>query len=664
MTSTHFLALAAFAAASSSWAQESVSVRVLFGIADAQPGRWDGSMTVQGATLKSIEAWRPDQGDAITGASWKMSTHPPRLRQAAQQNPQGAVPVANGVFIHLDRASENATLAITTAKGDFEIKLSEIPYGTSVTRLSGNVLADRIPPVTRLTETPDEEDFPAAADGRNGDAWMVYTVFRHNPEHERLRIGVREPITDFAKLKSAPGGDQIVARHYANGVWGQPIPVSEAGGDLYRPAVAVDGGGRAWVFWSSNTKGNFDLFARSIDGTSAGRTVQISKEPGSDVFAVATTDSSGNAWVAWQGWRDGKAAIFAAVQRGDSFSPPMPVSASAGNEWNPAIAADLSGRVTVAWDSYRAGNYDIYMRTATSGGASSSTPNWGPEKAIAASPRYEAYPSIAYDPAGRLWAAYEEGGKGWGKDFGAYNTEGVALYQARVIRIRGFEKDGRAVDLASDVGLALPGTASLKVERAGAQSGSGDGLDPNAAIARQRQPNQAASNGNHPKNTMPRLTIDSSGRMWLAFRTAHPIWWNPLGTVWTENIASFDGAKWAGPVFVNHSDNLLDNRPALVTPKPGEALLIGSSDGRRRFQQVAPMMAGPQLGRINPAEPFNNDLYMSRISLPPASQIQTVTAKPLPTEPRADAVETGSARRPPAPLSLRGLSPLRRPCVG
>ena len=33
---------------------------------------------------------------------------------------------------------------------------------------------------------------------------------------------------------------------------------------------------------------------------------------------------------------------------------------------------------------------------------------------------YEAYPSIAYDPSGRLWIAYEEGGRGWGKDFGAY----------------------------------------------------------------------------------------------------------------------------------------------------------------------------------------------------------------------------------------------------
>lgn len=620
-------------------AQDTVSVRVLFGLTDQQPDRWDGSVSARGATVKSVEGWRLDQADAVEGTSWKLSTRGPRLFQGAQQNRQAAMPVANGVLIHLVNATPNASLAITTAKGNLELKVSDIPYGTNVTRMDGNVFADRIPPVARITETPDEDDFPAAAAGKNGDAWMTYMVFRHHPDHERLRLGVREPITDFAKLKSAPRGDQVMARHYENGAWGEPLAISEAGGDLYTPSIAIDGKGRAWVFWSANTKGNFDLFARVIEGGKMGRTVRISKEPGSDVFAAATTDSAGNVWVAWQGWRNGKAAIFAARQRGDGFGAPMSVSASSANEWNPAIAADASGRVTVAWDSYRAGNYDVYMRTANGAGA------WEPEKTIAASARYEAYPSIAYDSAGRLWAAFEEGGRGWGKDFGAYNSEGVSLYQGREIRIRGFERDGRQVELPAGVGSAMPGIPSLKVDRAGTQSGAPDELDPNPLVAKNRTLNQPAGNGQHPKNTMPRLTIDSSGRVWLAFRTAHPIWWNPLGTVWSENVASFDGTKWTGPIFINHSDNLLDNRPALLSLKPGEATLIGSSDGRRRFRPVAPMTSGPQAAGFDPADPFNNDLYMSHIALTPASsQISTVTAKALPNDPRADAVETAAVK--------------------
>jgi hypothetical protein len=637
-----FLA-AAIVAAPALFAQGTqTGVRVLFGVKDTAPGVWDGSVSAQGAAVRQVQGWRADFGDAIDGSSWKMSTHPPRLR-AAQPNQPSGPPVANGVMVYVENAGPAAALSFATAKGNFDVKLNEIPYGTTVSRLGGNVLVDRIPDSTRLSATPDEEDFPAVAAGKNGDAWMAYMVFRHNPNHIELRMGVREPITDFSKLKTEPGGDQVMVRHYANGAWGEPVAVSVTGGDLYRPAVAVDGKGRAWVFWSANNKGNFDLMARPIDNGAPGREITVSKASGNDVFAVAASDSKGGVWVAWQGWRNGKAAIFAAAQQGDGFGAPIAVSNSGGNEWNPAIAADSNGKVTVAWDSYRNGNYDVYMRTATA-------PNsWGAEKAIAATDRYEAYPSIAYDPAGRLWAAYEEGGRGWGKDFGAYASTGVALYQGRVIRIRGFEKDGRAIELAADPGTAMPGIPALKVDAAGTQSAAleqaGSAFDADPERVKNRRPDQALQNGQLPKNTTPRLTIDASGRMWVAFRTAHPIWWNPLGTVWTEYVATFDGTKWAGPVYVNHSDNLLDNRPALVSLSPGQAMLIGSSDGRKRFQQVAGLAANGPKAKANAVDPFNNDLFMSTLTLEPAAKpIAAVAAKALPAATRMDLGEVAAVK--------------------
>jgi hypothetical protein len=85
------------------------------------------------------------------------------------------------------------------------------------------------------------------------------------------------------------------------------------------------------------------------------------------------------------------------------------------------------------------------------------------------------------------------------------------------------------------------------------------------------------------RNTLPRLTVDDSGRIWLAFRSAHPIWWSALGTVWTEHVVSFDGKAWSSPIYLNHSDNLLDNRPALVSTRAGQLLVLGSSDNRRQY---------------------------------------------------------------------------------
>ncbi len=286
---------------------------------------------------------------------------------------------------------------------------------------------------------------------------------------------------------------------------------------------------------------------------------------------------------------------------------------SLANEWNPAIAADASGHVTVAWDSYRNGNYDIHLRTATGPGS------WGKETTAAATNRYEAYPSIAYDRAGRLWVAYEEGAKRWGKDFGAYETTGVAIYQGRAIRVRGFERDGGAVETKDDIAAVLPGAPEQRIDSAGRQSESSDWLKSDPNNAKNRQPSRPATNLRAPRNSLPRLLADSSGRLWVAFRSAHPIWWNPIGTVWTEYVVSYDGARWSGPIFLSHSDNLLDNRPALVSTRPGELMVIGSSDSRRQFH-LAERNAGP-LGMLptGVTDPFNNDLYANLVTLPPAA---------------------------------------------
>jgi hypothetical protein len=129
-----------------------------------------------------------------------------------------------------------------------------------------------------------------------------------------------------------------------------------------------------------------------------------------------------------------------------------------------------------------------------------------------------------------------------------------------------------------------------------------------------------------PKNTSPRLQIDSSGRIWLALRSAHPIWWNPIGTVWSEYVISYDGAQWTGPIFLSHSDNVLDNRPALVSPRAGELMVLGSADGRRQFHRIERFSNPIGMDPSVPADPFNNDLYANEITLGPATG--TIAANP------------------------------------
>jgi hypothetical protein len=596
---------------SNALAQSPASFRVLFGVNDTSSTRWDGTLKVLQAGQYTLEPWRSAGQDKIEREIFRLTTG----------TPNGGAPRANGFIINATAVGDGSEFSFSTAQGDFSFRASEVPLGKGTYKLGGRVYVGRLPVTTRLTDTPEEEDYPALAAGANGDVWLAYVQFHHSPDADKIRANPPQMPNDFKIYAEPTGGDQIWARKYSGGNWGENIALTPAGKDCYKAAVAVDGSGRAWVIWSENHGGNFDIFARAVDANGVGEQVQISKEAGSDIDPVATADAGGKVWIAWQGWRNGVAAIYAAHQEGKGFSKPVKVSNSNANEWDPAIAADKSGRVAVAWDSYRNGNYDVYARTY-------SGTVWGNEVPVAATERYEAYPSIAYDGTGRLWIAYEEGGHGWGKDFGGYESTGVALYQGRVIKMRGLEPSGAFVDLDASLDLALVGAPNARADRPGSQADS-ESLDPNPGIALHRPPD-AHLMDNYPRsahNTLPRLAVDGSGRIWLAFRTPHPTWGSPLGTVWHEYLLSFDGKSWAQPIFLDHTDNTLDNRPALAAVANGKLLMVNSSDGRRDANRAG---AAPQNWYVSsPSDPYNNDLWSREIDLGPATQaIPVIAARP------------------------------------
>jgi len=619
-----------------------VGVRVLLGLMDREATKWDGSAAVDRGKIAKIDPWRFGKDDAIQAdGSWKISTAPVLsfLHLVQRQTP----PVgANGVILWLTGEDENTAIKVQTAKGSFSFRLGDLPYGKFQYALDGNVAADRVPPSSRLTGSPDEQDYPAAAVAPNGDIWLAYVEFKHRPDHDKLRAPYKEAPKDLSVLVTPAEGDQILVKRFSENRWSDPIAITPTGGDLYRPAVAIDGTGRPWVFWSANQRGDFDLWARVIENGTPSATVQISKEPGSDVFPAAATDAKGRVWVAWQGWRQGKGVIFSAVQQGSGFTAPAAVSNSSANEWNPAIAADSSGRVTVAWDSYRDGSYDVFARTATA------PDEWGPEIPVAATPRYEAYPSIAYDSQGRLWIAYEEGPEGWGKDFGAHRSTGVPIYEARGVRLVGLDRNGQLLLPATGPGKVLQGLADVREDGGGRQGDIQGWEQPDPQLFSRRASNAHPWPGSNPRNSLPRLLVDASGRVWLAYRSMHPAVWTPIGTSWTEYVASYDGKAWTGPVFIFRSDNILDNRPALVSRHSGELTLIGSSDSRRELQYM--LKQGWDLKQLLGsaiADPYNNDLYSSVISLPPAPSLfssREIGAPPAPAVvPDSDAERGGTA---------------------
>src|SRR5258705_10804603 len=63
---------------------QSVTFRILFGIADAAPTVWDGKVTITAGKVLSIQGWRFSGEDSSDYQStWKVSTRSGPLRPAA-----------------------------------------------------------------------------------------------------------------------------------------------------------------------------------------------------------------------------------------------------------------------------------------------------------------------------------------------------------------------------------------------------------------------------------------------------------------------------------------------------------------------------------------------------------------------------------------------------
>src|SRR5262249_51964701 len=510
-------------------------------------------------------------------ATWKLSTRTtPGVGQTGPTQ-------ENGVIVKVSESSAPITFNVTTTQGDFSFSSSDLPFGISKTFLNGRALVAQTSAQFQLTTSTEEEDFPAMAQSGD-DVYLAYTEFVHGDRSLATGTGTTQPITDFSFLSRPVGGDQALLLHYSKSqrMWTGPFAVTGPGEDLMRTAVAVDGQGRAWIFYAAQRNGNFDLYARSAraDGGMASE-IRLTTDAGTDLFPVATTDGAGRVWVAWQGFRNNNLEILATAQIGDGFAPEVVVSVSPASDWDPAIAAAPDGEVAIAWDTYNKGDYDVYLRRVFF------TDQIGLDDPIpiAATSNFEARSSLAYDQQNRLWMAYNFAGSRWGKVFGAYDTTGLPLYSAHTIQVRCLIGND-LYQTTDDIANTLPGTPGAELFEPTTRGPFPSQPDP--TLAQKRGNNNGVGPPAGPKNSFPRLATDQDGTVYLAFRelagnglsSSHATGGVSVGSIWVGAVVYFDGAKWNGPGVLGFTDAVGDNRPAMIALDPGRLLIAHSSDHR------------------------------------------------------------------------------------
>ena len=569
-----------------------ITVRLLLGVNDRQVQAWDGRIKLDKGEILDVEGYRFREGDEVSGRDgWKARSHV--IRKVAAKKaamPASAVPVVkaggpstagaeiapNGVVVAL-KAPADATLTVSLSQGDLKVPLADLESGRVRAYLDGKIEAQRVPPSVPLVTGPYQEDFPAAAADGQGGAWIAYVV------HKPLGPEVFETYTarpkDFAVLAPKTGGDQIRLLRFADGKPGAPLDVTAEGLDVWRPSVAVDAAGAVVVAWSEKVDGNWDLYRRTYrpDTKSWSDRKRLTSGPGTDTHVVLATAPDGKVWMAWQSWQSGQADILLAPV--EDAGTPIRASEGPANEWSPAIAIDKGGRIHVAYDSYAAGNYDVVLRTLGRDG------RLGPAVPVARTPRYETKPSLAVDPADRVWVAYEERTEDWGKDAeNLIEGEGSSLYRQSAVRIRCI--DGERVLVAPD------------------------------PVAEASQPDTIM-------NGFPRLACDRAGHIWLAFRHRQEVVWGNqavlvAGGVWVEHVTTLLGKTWTVPQALARSDGLLDNRPALVAPGDGPMLIVYNTDGRlrREVESTPKLTLRYFVHSTTPPGVINNELQVAALASP------------------------------------------------
>ena len=336
---------------------------ILMGVNDTEPTVWDGSISANGARITALDAWRLDGSDRLETESWQLSTRKVNLTRGSQNSPERHKVLPNGFYLTADLSASEASFSVETEQGDFSFTAKDAGFGKTLRFLDGRVAVERVPLMQALSSSIEEQDFPALAESAD-KIYLAYVEFRHGDRSKVWPRQLTQKPASFAALERPAGGDQVMLMEYVKStkIWTSARPVSARGQDVYRTAVAVDGGGRVWVFWSAQLHGNnFELFARYREGRTWSDEMRLTENPGPDLYPVAATDSEGGVWLAWQSYRDAF-HIYVRRQQGDGFSPEERVSISNANDWSPEIVAGQDGWVAVAWDTYDKGDYDVYLR--------------------------------------------------------------------------------------------------------------------------------------------------------------------------------------------------------------------------------------------------------------------------------------------------------------
>ena len=475
-------------------------VLILFGVGDPAGEVWDGSLEIRGGDILAIDAHRQEPPDRILPqGGWKLTTQAIRVMLGSSVSHLPRVTLKDDVLskgLWVRGSGSGATqISITTEQGDFSFRPMTMDFGPWQRPLEGRVAIQRTPPATDLSGTElRQHDSPAITADSEGT--LFTTWYSYHDRREELNF-----------------------RRYHQGRWSRLINVGRAAEDLWRPQVVTDESNKPWLIYSqrpsSDGPGNWDIYAMAWEDDEWGPQLRLSENPLPDIEPHVARAGDGTVYVVWQSLVGRHSQIRLKYLRDGSWSESVSVTNTTANDWEPAVAGGSDGTAWIVWDRYTtgpSGNYDVLARTF------SPSAGLGAEMPIATTTRFEAHSSIAIDPQGRPWVAWETSGVGWGKDLGF------------------------------DIGDVQPGTPLGAARRIEVVCYDGGQWKTPAAVEFD-DPLAKGTTG----ESRPQLFFDPDGNLWMSLKRRYSRRSYRPTHYWEYSLTRLDGGRWTDPVTLPRS---------------------------------------------------------------------------------------------------------------
>jgi len=236
--------------------------------------------------------------------------------------------------------------------------------------------------------------------------------------------------------------------------WTIASPLVQGNHDNFTPSLARTSDGRVWLVWSrsNSTNGSGDIFYRTYNGTwsSAKALVATSAQ---ERFPSVVQASDGRVWVYYTSNTGGNDQLWDVIWNGASWSAPAQFTNTVNPDDYPLMVEDRSGVLWAFWtrqlptsDPSNPVQEDLFYKNSTNLGST-----WGPEVQIAVpqtTSTDEFHPTVAQSVDKTLWIIYASN-QALSNPYGTYN-----LYIMQSSTIKGHDVAVTGLRLSINVPFA------------------------------------------------------------------------------------------------------------------------------------------------------------------------------------------------------------------